>query len=210
MFKASFAIFIILLFGLNSYSQTKAITDNGEEVILNSDGTWKYADIKSGYDTRIDTINYVKDKKSTFLVKSKKIPFGIWIDPKKWSFKPNTQEDLPIEYVFTLKGQDAYAMIVTERIEVGYMGLKGVILSNLQKSDPNARITREEMRSVNGVVMEYLELKATIKGSPFVYVGYFYTGDIGTVQFQTFTSEKLLSTYKKEMELLLNGAVLIK
>lgn len=189
------------------YAQTKAVTESGEEVLLYADGTWKStAAPKPGWDTRLDTITVKKNEKNTFLVKGKKIKYGVWINPKKWTFTGEKNASIPAaEYFFRYKEGDVYAMTVPEGIQVNFESLPKVALKVAQNMDPNARIVHEDTRMVNGSLMKYVELRASTEGIDFVYLGYYYSGPEGIVRFLGFTSENLVTKYRKDIEDLLSG-----
>ncbi len=68
-------IFIILLclFALPAMSQQNAVTENGEEVLLNPDGTWEYLnqeDIEKN-EIPVNPKEFFKADESSFLLKSK-------------------------------------------------------------------------------------------------------------------------------------------
>lgn len=190
----------------SAYAQIKAVTDKGEEVILNNDGTWKYASIKPAYDTRLDTPKLTKDAGATFLLKGGKVKYGLWLDPKKWSFKAVTgEDDSPIEYSLSLKKESGYCMIIPEEMELSLEVLQSAAMINAKSAAPDVHVVREETRKVNGNIVKHLELRGTVEGIKFVYFGYYYTGSIGTVQLVCYTSESLFPKYKLELETLLNG-----
>jgi hypothetical protein len=201
-------IFIFILgTSMSGFAQVNAVTENGEQVVLYKDGTWKSLETKSGWDTRMDTLKFTKSSTSTFLIKGSRVEYGVWINPKKWQFKKDQKTDVPIEYKFTLTGQDAYAMIISERIQVPLNSLKEVALKNALKAAPDAKIVQEEIRNINGLNVLLLQMEGTISGINFVYYGYYYSDEGGTVQFLSYTSKNLFPTYKPEMEQLLNGFV---
>ena len=198
-FTITLALFLISSYTV--FAQTHAVTDNGEEVILNNDGTWKYANITPSYDTKIDTAIITKDKTATFLVKSQKVPIGVWINPKKWKFAPysGNATSAPIEYMFTMKDEDAYAMLITERVEAKPQIVRDLILSHAKQIDPNAHMTREEIRTVNGTTCYMLEYEASNKGLLFHYMGYIASSQAGKIQFFRFTKKHLLKKIKNEI-----------
>lgn len=201
--------FSLLLLQYFSYSQTRAVTDKGEEVILNNDGTWKYANITPSYNTRLDTPVMKKSTDATFLVKGQTVKYGVYIDPKKWTFKSEKQEGSSQEYTFSLKNEDAYAMVISERMELTQELVKSAAVENAKSVAPDVHITREETRKVNNQIVWLMEMQGTIQGVPFVYIGYYYVGKVGTIQFIAYTTQSLLKQYKAEMETLLNGLVLL-
>ncbi len=192
-----------------AYTQINAVTETGDEVILYRDGTWKYLrdDAAAGdYEIPVSDKAYVKDNKSTFLVRSQKLNIGVWIDPKRWSFSKGT-EDVPYEYQLQLKGGDLYAMLIAEKVQIPIGVLKGIAVDNARSAAPDIRVTREEYRQVNGVQVLMMQMVGTIQGMRFVYYGYYYSNAGGTIQFLAYTSENLQEEYLEDMELLLSGLV---
>jgi len=199
----------ILGFGMSCFSQVNAVTENGEQVVLYKDGTWKSLENKSGWETRLDTLKFVKSSSSTFLVKSARVNYGIWINPKKWQFKKGQSTDGPSEYNFTLIGQDAYAIMISERTQIPLNSLKEIALSNAKRAAPDVKLIKEEIRNINGKNVCFLQMEGTIKGVNFIYYGYYYSDENGTIQFVAFTSKNLFPKYQSEMEQLLNGFVVL-
>ncbi|KAB2869110.1 MAG: hypothetical protein F9K37_08835 [Bacteroidales bacterium] len=189
-------------------AQVKAITETGEEVFLYDDGTWKYVDNNSTLNSEIpvNDTKFIKDKNSSFLVKSKKLNFGIWINPKEWSFTKGTDSDA-FEFQFVLKGEDLYAMLITEKMQIPLESLKGIALENAKNVAPDTKIIKEEYRTVNGIQLLMMQMTGTIQGMRFVYYGYYYSNQNGTVQLLAYTGENLLKNYVDEIELFLNGFV---
>ena len=203
------AFTVTVLSGFNSVAQMRAITDNGEEVMLKDDGTWKYASIKKGYTTVLDTASVEKSKDATFLLKGKQVKYGIYLNPKKWKFESSKEEEAQ-EYQLSLKSGDAYAMVIPERIELTYQLLEQVAISNAIDVAPDIRISHQEMRKVNGVLVKMMEMTGTIRGVAFTYLGYYYVGKHGTIQFLTYTANSVYEESKAEMEELLNGFTILE
>jgi hypothetical protein len=76
---------LLLVMSLNSFAQIKGVTETGEEVILYNNGTWKYVNdsITIKNEIRLNEKEFSKEKSSTFLVKSKVLNLGVWINPVK-------------------------------------------------------------------------------------------------------------------------------
>ena len=107
------------------------------------------------------------------------------------------------------KGEDLYAMIITEKFEIPISTLKDVALENGRDVSPDLKIVKEEYRNVNGLDLLLMQMDGTIQGIKFSYYGYYYSNESGTVQFLTYTSQNLLAEYKSDIEDLLNGLVVI-
>jgi hypothetical protein len=206
--KKSILVFICI-YSLNFIqAQQKAVTENGTEVILYDDGTWKFQneDELTIVEVRTNPIKLKKSEGATFLLKSNNLNVGFWLDPKLWSFKKQTENEAA-EYKLLLKSGDLYGMIITEKVEIPLETLKSLALANGQKVAPDLKIVKEEYRNVNGLKVLLLEMSGTTQGIKFSYYGYYYSNTNGTVQFITYTSTKLLNSYKSKIEILLNGLV---
>lgn len=189
-------------------AQINAITETGDEVILYDDGTWKYLN-DSIIDNVVIPINekeFLKDKKSTFLVKSKKLNIGIWINPKSWSFTKGTENDA-FEFQFQKKEDDLYAMLISEKVQIPIETLKGIAIENAKDAAPDIKVINEEYRSVNGVQVLMMQMSGTIRGMRFIYYGYYYSNSNGTIQLITYTGENLFPNYLNNIEEFLNGLV---
>jgi hypothetical protein len=200
---------LICIYSVNFIqAQQKAVTENGAEVILYDDGTWKFQneDELTIVEVRTNPVKLKKSEGATFLLKSNILNVGFWLDPKLWSFKKQTENEAA-EYKLLLKSGDLYGMIITEKVEIPLETLKSLALANGQKVAPDLKIVKEEYRNVNGLKVLLLEMSGTTKGIKFSYYGYYYSNINGTVQFITYTSTKLLNSYKSKIEILLNGLV---
>lgn len=193
-------------------AQQKAVTESGEEVILNENGTWEFADKKdtvAAAEIKTNPKEFKKSANASFLLKSSRCKIGVWLDPKKWKFEKAENNDAA-EFEIQLKGQDLYGMIISEKIEIPLATLKTLAVQNAKQAASDVKIVNEEYRIVNGVKMLQMQMTGTMQGIKFVYFGYYYSGPVGTVQFLTYTSQNLLSSYVKDMEELLGGMVTIE
>lgn len=193
------------------WAQIHAITESGDEVILYQNRTWDYvADtMKMDQEAKLNPKKFKKPKASTFLVKSKKVNIGIWINPKQWSFTGKSKNEYA-EYQFRMKDEEAYGILISEEVQIPIENLKIIALKNAKSAASDARLTHEEFRIVNGNKILMMEIKGTIQGIPFVYHNYYYSNESGTIQLISFTSQNQLDKYEDGMEDLLNGLVTLK
>ena len=199
---------ILLLLAATSYASQKAITDTGEEVILNGDGTWEYSD-KAQKATNIIETNkkiFERPRDSSFLLKSTKNNSAYWINTDKWVFK-KAKDSNQAEYGFKLKGEDLYGTAITEGIEVALESLADIALTNARTAAPDSKSVKQEFRIVNGKKVLYMTMNGTIQGMKFTYLGYYYSDASGSTQFVTYTGTKLVDKYKLEINDFLNGLV---
>jgi hypothetical protein len=192
-------------------SQIFGITETGDEVVLYENGTWAYVNDSLNFSKEIPLNEKVfkKDKYSSFLIKSKTFNVGVWIDPKKWKFnRSGDNEDA--EYDFEMMGEDLYAILITEKIEIPIENFTEIALENARDVAPDIRLSKQEYRMVNGIKVMMIEMRGTIQGMKIIYVGYYYSNKNGTVQLITYTAQNLYGEYVENIEKFLNGFVEIE
>ncbi len=187
-------------------AQTRAQTETGREVILYPDGTWKYATEPPGRPS--PRVPYIKPTSANKFLKTERGNFGVWYDGSKWNKvgKP----DLEGKVYFQLIGEDGYAMVISEGIEIPTPGLKEIALENAKKVAEDAKLILEEKRVVNDREILCLKINGTIKQIPFAYYGYYYGGKEGAIQVITYTSQNLFKKYEQIFTEFLNGLVFLE
>jgi putative serine protease PepD len=133
-----------------------------------------------------------------------KLPFGdftLWVDTTKW--KQSTADGGVLQ--FDNVNTEAYARIITERIGIPIDSLTEIALSNLKKSDPNAKIAFQEKRIVNGRQVVAMYIDATVSKLPIRYYGYYYGGTSGTIQAITYTVSTAFDRNVDEFTTFLDG-----
>ena len=207
-----FLIPALLLFtSIHTAAQKKAVTDNGDQVVLYADGTWKAIDTGSSLEPQI-SVNakpFIKSDKSKFLVKSNRANVGVWIDSKKWTFKKGGVND-EVEYHFAAKGNEVFGMMLVERIEMPIETLAQAAFQNAQEESADIYIVKQEYRMVNGKKVLLMQMNGTIKGIKFSYYGYYYSNPGGTVQMVTYTAQNMFQDQMAKAEELLNGLALVE
>lgn len=195
----------VIFFSVIVKAQIKAVTEEGNEVILFDDGTWEYADDSFlENEIKLNPETFTKDNSSSFLLKSSVTNFGFYLNPKEWSFTKNT-ENTDAEYELNWKNGDIYGMIISEEIKIPITTLREIAVSNGKTVSPDIKIIEEEYRNVNGLEVLMMKMKGTMYGIKFEYFGYYYSNDSGTVQFITYSSDTVLEKNQKLCEKLLNG-----
>ncbi|QCK15315.1 hypothetical protein [Mangrovivirga cuniculi] len=199
---------LLLISAVSAFAQKNAITEFGEEVVLFEDGSWEYVNKEDATKNEIpeNPKQFKRDKESSFLLKSKNLDVGFYVDPKSWTFK-KANENEEAEYEFESKDGNLYGMVISEKIEIPLITLKNIALENARSAAPDAKIIKEEYRNVNGLKVLHMQINGTMQGIKFSYYGYYYSDESGTVQYITFTAQNLLDIYKDKCEKLLNGLV---
>jgi len=199
-------IVIILLLATTGYATQKAITDTGEEVILNSDGTWIFTNNPKSKEKAINTneTEFKRPDSSTFLLKSTNNNSAFWVNTNKWSFKKATG-NTEAEYELELKGNDLYGMVITEAIDIPVESLTDIVLTNAKSAAPDIEITEREYRYVNGNKVIYMVMSGTMQGIKVTFLGYYYSDASGSTQLLTYTGSNLVGKHKTEITDFLNG-----
>jgi hypothetical protein len=207
MKKIFFAVALTLCCGITN-AQIKAITENGEEVVLFEDGQWEYVESGELVEEEIlmNPLKFVRPATSAFLLKSTKFNIGVYLDSKKWTIEKGKGDDA-YEYQLTLNQGDLYAMLITEQVEIPLESLKEIALENARDVAPDVYVAKEEYRMVNGLKVLMMQMNGTLSGIKFSYYCYYFSSEKGTIQFIGYTSQNLLSKYQKTIEDLLNGLV---
>jgi hypothetical protein len=208
-------LFLFLIAFNVSKGQVNALTEDGRQVILFNNGTWKYhndstLNKKNHADSiKINPVKFSKSTSSTFLAKSNTVNVGVFIDPDKWTLKTHHENESNPEYRFSLKSGDGYAMLETEKTPIGLDVMRNIALINAQKAAIDAKITTQEYRIVNNKKILFLEMSGTIQGIKFKYMGYYFSNEKGTTQLLSYTTEAMYNDANKELETFLNGLVVI-
>lgn len=208
--KKIFTGLAILTFSI-FYTQIKAITEDGYDVILLRDGTWRYknaSDADKNETAKTNTTLYTANPNASFLVSSKRMNIGVKYNPKEWNLVNRPSPSPLIEFLFISQDGGNYATVSTELTpSIPLATLKDVITSGLQASTSYIRFKEAEYRTVNGQKVLYLQYAANVKGMDFEYAGYYYSGESGTAQFVTYTSASLFEQRKDTLINFLNGLV---
>lgn len=208
--KLTFLSLCLLIFTGFCNAQQKAVTEYGNEVVLFNDGTWIYAHPDSVRTDEIDVNDqpFTKSKKASFLIKSKRIPVGCWVDPKKWKFKA-TENHEAVEFDINCLDGSLYGMMITENLDIPLKSLVNIAIQNARDAAPDLVVSKQEYRVVNGLQVLMMRMTGTIQDVRFSYYGYYLSGDGGATQFLVYASEGYLEEHIDEAEELLNGLVSI-
>ena len=205
-----FTSFLILL-TTASGAQQRAVTEAGDQVILYKDGRWIYADkdsVKTD-DIPINNKSFGKSKTASFLVKSKRINIGCWIDPKVWKFR-SAETPSAAEFEFDHVNGSLYGLIISENLDIPTESLANLAVNNAREAAPDIKVTAKEYRIVNGTKVLMLRMAGTIEDIRFSYYGYYFAADGGAMQFLVYTSDTFMDENIDTVEQLLNGFVLFE
>ena len=200
----------VLLQSLTFIAQQRALTEDGKEVVLFDNGTWKFvneSDAKA-LETIITNNNlFEKSRNASFLMKSKKLDVGVYFDPKKW--KLATQNISPhVEYFFTDRSntEGSFGFMMTEKVQIATLkNLKELIIENVNRNVDFFRLKESEYRTVNGLKVLYIRYAANTKGMDFEYAGNYYINSDGYAGVVGFSSQKMFESNFDAIQELING-----
>lgn len=125
-------------------------------------------------------------------------------DPAQWQVDTqNAVEAGGSQYVH--HSGELYMRVIPERIQIGLETLAAVGLSNVQKIDPAAVVTRQGSQRVNDLDMAFREIDATVSGIPVTYYAYYYSDPAGSVQLVGWTGRSLMPEYRGTIEQFVSG-----
>ncbi|WP_019027753.1 hypothetical protein [Colwellia piezophila] len=204
-----YAMLALCLFAFNAVASKKAITDEGDVVVLHNDGTWVYENGKaeSVIQLELNPLTFSKHSDSKFMLKSAKTNAAFWINPKKWTFKKNKNGHDSAEYTLNVKGSDLYGMVISEQLEIKLEDLVDLAFSNAKGAAPDIKIVKKEYRMVNDQKVIYMEMEGTIQSIKFTYLGYYFSDSSGSTQYLTYTGTNLVKKYRNDIDNFLNGLV---
>jgi hypothetical protein len=214
--------FFISLQSSSLLAQIKAVTENGDTVYLYTNGTWSYEleefneEFNEEFDAlsnevQFDTITkpIVKSNNSTEKITSKLDFINFYYDKKLWKRIPPGTINSEAEFAFKHKEKDVFAAIISEEIEIGMTMIYQAAIMNAENGSGNpVNIIKKEIRTVNGVPMIHAIFEANFNGFEATFMGNYYSGENGTVQFISWTGTNIFQKHKDEMEALINGAVI--
>ena len=198
-----------------SAAQTKAITDEGKEVILFPDKTWRYvneSDAQVVENTVSNPNLFAKNAKASFLLKSKRLNAGIYVDTKIWKVQSGSSIGPFVDYILTCNAEPSVmGLLSSEAAPVQTLNnLKDILLMTVEKRADYFRLITSEYRNVNGLRVLYLEYMANLKGLDFTYIGNYYLTNEGYAAALGYTFTTNFDQYRDVLTDLINGIVSAK
>lgn len=202
--------FLLLSFSVNSYAVQKAITDEGQIIILNSNNTWYFENSKPSIipNASLNSKNFSKIDSQSFKIKALPTAMELYIDPEKWSFSNDRKNFGRLSFhPKSLKNSDIYGLLVSEAIEIDFDSFTEIALSNAKNLAADMKIVSREYRVVNGSKILYIEMEGTYKSIKTKCVGYYASNKSGNAQLLVFSASNIIDSKRFEIEEFLNGFV---
>ncbi len=154
-------------------------TIEGRTVIVDSNGTWKYAEaaVDANGQAQIDCT------KGT-VTKSKKLAVSLCVTPP-WTLDSGASGLMELQVVN--KDLDIYFGLVTERTTMPLAGIRRAILYNAAQAtavrEEDIVIAKESTEKIGGHEWSYIEYDVTFNGAKFRFANYYSSlGDLGIIQ----------------------------
>jgi hypothetical protein len=203
---------ILVLLAQSTKAQEIAITERGDSVLLFSNGTWDYYSNYNSIEDELTEIKtndqvFSKPKTSVNKVNGSNQAYEIWYDDRVWKRVPPGELNPEADVALKLIKGDVYAMVIYEELEIPMENLSQIALDNAVNVAPDMEMVDREYRLVNNDSLIWMRMDGTTQGMKIAYYSYYSANEKGSIQFHTFTGQKLLDKYKNEIENLLNGLV---
>ncbi|OGP92480.1 MAG: hypothetical protein A2Z19_06080 [Deltaproteobacteria bacterium RBG_16_54_18] len=137
-------------------------------------------------------------------IRGKRGTYELRYDETKWrvaqiKFNPSA------EFCFIHTAGDAYAMIIDETMQMPQDMLKTMAWENVKKTVPDVHITDEGKKTINNNEVLYMKMEGTSQMKPVTYLGYYYTGNGGTIQAITYAAQDIFVKIEPDMVDFLKG-----
>jgi hypothetical protein len=131
---------------------------------------------------------------------------GVWIDGKKWLIDPKDPK-APDRRTFDSVTGDISGILLYDANIVGKDALKAMALDMAQRAVPDAKIIKEEARTVGALSVLYLEIEASDAGMTEIATGEYFSGAQGTMALIVQSPKESFAEHRADIAALLKGLV---
>ena len=215
-----FLIGLLIFFCSGLKAQTKAVTVNGDTIYVYDNGTWSFELLDEmpvvneldflNAELQIDTIKteFTCPLNAKKEVENAEKIFRIKYDDKLWKRVPPATLNDEAEFAFESKKSDIWCAVISEETPILAYKLLLIAKKNMEDfSGTKATSLKTELLKVNGKEVIRGVLSANISGIAFIFDSYYYSNDLGSVQFTTWTSEKVWERNEMQIQDLLHGFI---
>lgn len=213
------AICLSLCF-FNLAAQTQAVMETGDTIYVYDNGTWSFelteqAPVSeelafTNVELTIDTLSQVQAYTSSANKEVKNIndQFRIKYNDKLWSRIPPATLNDEAEFAFQSKVNEIWCVVISEETPIQVDHLFRIAKKTMEETTgTEAKILKTELRQVNGENVLRGVLRAEFSGIVFVFDTYYFSNELGSVQFTTWTSEVVWQRNQDKIHDLLNGFI---
>lgn len=176
----------------------------GRSIVVDSNGTWKYADEAPAGAAPSATCA------ANQLLQSKKLPVSLCLQ-SGWRLMPTPAESMEFEAVQTDK--DIYVGLITERTTMLDGAVREAILYNAASATnvkvADVPVVLEEKRKIGDEDWNYIVYDVSFSGAPFRFANYYKSlGDKGAVQLVFWSSKSYFEEDRVLQDAVANTLVL--
>jgi hypothetical protein len=226
MTKFLFTLLATVLLLANTMSarcQELAITQSGDSIYIYNNGTWSYEILDEmpemeedkilDYLSEVLKIDTVSGKiaypdKTNKVLKNVSNQFTIKYDDKKWKRVPPASLNDAAEFALEAKFSEIYCIVISEETEITQENLFKIAKNSLEEnSGSTIEVLKTESRNVNGADVIRGTFKTDFSGITFIFDSYYFSNELGSVQFTVWSSDNVWRKREKEILDLLNGFI---
>ncbi len=198
-------IFLLAITFIDTDLYGQKLGYNNDTAVKSSVSSWlqDYADSINEL-IIVNETEFTKDKRATYLKKSKLVNMGIYINPLKWGLRTSTISE-ESEFGFIYENKDIYAKIVTESSNVDMELLPALILISANNISPDVNLIKLEYRTVNELPVVFMEIEYIVANIRLTSFRYAYSNQSGTIQVDAVVASKRKAEYSGIIESFLNG-----
>jgi hypothetical protein len=176
----------------------------GRLVVLDSNGTWAYADEASAASPQDATCA------SGNVIKSKKLPISICVT-KPWRIDETAPGSMEMQVVQT--ELDLFVGLVTERTQMPVSTIRQAILANAASfagiRAEDVATLKDTSETLNGVEWKYIEYEVVYSGAKFRFGNFHQSlGELGAVQVAFWSSAAYFDQNRSAINDFMNGVKL--
>lgn len=150
---------------------------------------------------------YKKPPSATRMLKGKKCPYELWYNPILWQTKPTSKPAQ--EFRLVHRTNEAYAVVIAERVPLDSANLKRAVTINLKKAGAQILDTGPlEELVVNGTDLWCWTFTLHMMGGDWAFRNYYWLSSTGVIQLNTYTATHLMDEHRADLNDLLNGLVI--
>ena len=210
----NFTFILFISFSSHANEGVDAITEDGQGVVLYSNGTWafklepippqaqKTKIVKKIPSSPLPVKNKAAKIKPT--LKGQHNAYKITYDNTVWK-KTHSAANDDAEIQLEHKAGNGYAMVIFDRSPISLEDLKKQVLTTMRSVASKVEIISEEKKRIKNHQIMALKINSIIENTPFSYFNYYASGEWGTIQFVTYTATALMADYEADFAALLDG-----
>jgi hypothetical protein len=211
---------IFLFYYFSANGQTRAVTEYGDTIYIYNNGTWSFEQLDETpeldelafltAELKIDTLDsdFSYSPKNKKEVQNTQGQFTIKYNDEQWKRVPPATLNDDAEFAFQSKKSDIWCIVISEETPIEADKLYRIAKKTMgENSGTEPKVIKTELRKVNGTEVIRGVLEASFSGITFIFDSYYFSNELGSVQFTTWTSNKVWERNESHILEMLNGFI---